>query len=144
MLKAIINSIFFKDGGTNITDNSVVRGNGTGGGVQGSAYTISDSGTLSSNAANYFPIKFNLNNDTSTSIFVDGFSGISFIVVGSFEEWAIFGHGTDGTVTLIQNSANVTTTQGNAGTFNIYDNGTGVSIENKLGATKLVGRYSFF
>ena len=53
---------------------------------------------------------------------------------GAMIEWANFYFSEDGVVVLQTNSTNVTTTSGTASSLNIYDAGTGVVIENKLGA----------
>ena len=144
-LKAIINSIFSGGSGTAITDNVIVRGDGSGGGIQGSLASISDSGAISGfisltmNSSNIVSKSDFVVNDGIKNTFVDNTTGFMFVDAGDLEEWAIVGFTSAGAVTLIQNSTNVSTTQGTASSLNIYDNGTGVSIENKLGATKRIG-----
>ena len=64
---------------------------------------------------------------------------------GAFAERARFYFSEDATVVLVDNSTNVTTTGGTNDKLNIYDSGSAVVIENKLGARytlKLVIYYS--
>jgi len=62
--------------------------------------------------------------------------GFGFAQLGDGEEYALFSFTSAGVITLISNSANVSTTVDNDTTFNIYDNGTRVAFNNELGATK--------
>jgi hypothetical protein len=63
-------------------------------------------------------------------------SGMGWITFGDNEEFAWFTFTTGAVVTLIQNSANVTTTGATNDKLNIYDGGTAVTIENTFTASK--------
>jgi len=67
--------------------------------------------------------------------FVD--AGWGELIVGDNEERARFSWEADGTVTLMENTANVVNTDTNT-KFCIFDNGTSVRIRNRLGSTKVV------
>jgi len=67
-----------------------------------------------------------------------GVAGWGEVMAGDNQEWASFRFSSDGTVTLIANTANVTTTVNSVDKLNIYDAGTGVVIQNNLGASKKV------
>jgi len=67
-----------------------------------------------------------------------GVTGWGFVQAGNNEEHAQFSFTEIGAVTLISNTANVTTVGGSDGKLNIYDAGAGVAIENKLGAAKKI------
>lgn len=56
--------------------------------------------------------------------------------LGDGEEYAIFTFTSAGVVLLIENSANVGTTEDNDTTFNIYDAGDRIGFNNELGSTK--------
>jgi len=62
-------------------------------------------------------------------------SGWGEVMAGDNVEWAHFRYTAAGVVTLIANSANVTTTDDTDANMNIYDAGTGIIIENQLGST---------
>lgn len=65
-----------------------------------------------------------------------GMCGWGTVQIGDAVEWARFRFKSDGAVTLEANSTNVTTTNDNDTTLNIYDAGTtGIIIENQLGST---------
>ena len=51
-------------------------------------------------------------------------------------EWTFFRFAADGTVTLVNNTTNVTTTDGTDNNFNIFDAGTTIKFENQLGDNK--------
>lgn len=51
-------------------------------------------------------------------------------------EYALFSFTAAGAVTLIENSANVGTTEDNNTTFNIFDSGTTIGFNNELGSTQ--------
>jgi len=73
------------------------------------------------------------NLDSSQTIaLATGVAGFGEVMIGDNVEWAHFRFSSDGTVTLISNTANVTTTAATAGKLNIYDGGSGVVIENNL------------
>ena len=67
-----------------------------------------------------------------------GVAGWGEVMAGDNQEWASFRFSSDGAVTLITNTANVTTTVNTVDKLNIYDAGTGVVIQNNLGASKKV------
>lgn len=64
-------------------------------------------------------------------------AGWGFVQIGDNQEWAQFSWKADGTVNLIQNSANVVSTDTDT-YLCIYDAGTGVSIKNRLGSALIV------
>ena len=61
---------------------------------------------------------------------------------GTYDEWATAIINSDGSVYLISNSTDVTTTGGTDNKFNIYDAGSNTTIENKLGGNRTV-KYIF-
>lgn len=64
-------------------------------------------------------------------------TGYGTFLIGDSEEYAHIAWAADGTVTLIVNSANVVTTDTDT-KFCIFDNGTSVSVKNRLGSAKEV------
>jgi hypothetical protein len=66
-----------------------------------------------------------------------GVAGWGEAMIGDNEEWASFRFSSDGTVTLISNTANAVNTDTDA-KFCIYDAGTGIRIKNRLGSAKIV------
>ncbi len=76
------------------------------------------------------------NNGTYT--LTSGKKGFGIVTIGNSQEYAFFSFTDAAAVTLISNSTNVTTTGGSANKLNIYDGGTSVIIENKLGSTLLM------
>jgi hypothetical protein len=74
--------------------------------------------------------------DNGTFTLENARSGVGIITFGDGEEYAWFSFTTAGVVTLITNSANVTTTGGTNDKLNIYDGGTAVTIENTFAAAK--------
>lgn len=73
--------------------------------------------------------------DTGEITFATGVAGWGEVMAGDNQEWASFRFTSAGVVTLIANTANVTTTNDNDTTLNIYDGGSGIVIENQLGST---------
>jgi hypothetical protein len=73
--------------------------------------------------------------DTGEIPIATGVAGWGQVLAGDNQEWAHFRFTSAGVVTLIANSANVTTTNNNDTTLNIYDAGTGIVVENQLGST---------
>lgn len=75
-------------------------------------------------------------NNTAKDSLSTSVSGLGKIIIGNNQEFAIFGFKEDGTVNLILNSANITTTMGTASSLNIYKSALAnkVVIENKLGS----------
>jgi hypothetical protein len=67
---------------------------------------------------------------------VSGWGTISAIDSGIEDEFATFRFDSDGTVRLTYNTTNVGTTAGVDNSLNIYDNGSNVIVENKLGGTR--------
>jgi len=134
----------------NITDNSIVRGDGGGKDIQGSVVTISDTGqvagVISISMLNKVlaGARIVLADDGIKNLYVDGFTGYGEIIIGDNEEYAHFRWTSAGVVSLTTSTDNITNIEGNAGTFNIYDNGTGVSFENKLGASKTVSYHIYY
>jgi len=76
--------------------------------------------------------------DNGSFNLASGRSGLGIIQLGDGEEYAWFSFTTAGVVTLITNSANVTTTLTTNNTLNIGDGGAYVKIENTFAATKKV------
>jgi hypothetical protein len=64
--------------------------------------------------------------------------GFGFATCGDGEEYALFSFTSAGVVTLISNSANVSTTEDQDTDFNIYDAGATVGYNNELGGAKNV------
>ena len=64
-----------------------------------------------------------------------GVAGWGEVMAGDNQEWAHFRFTSAGVVTLINNSANVGTTENDVDKLNIYDAGAGVVIQNNLGAS---------
>lgn len=62
--------------------------------------------------------------------------GWGFAQIGDGEEFAHFSFTSAGVVTLISNSANVSTTEDNDTTFNIFNGGNVVGFNNELGSAK--------
>ena len=62
--------------------------------------------------------------------------GYGFLLVGDAEEYARFMWGRDNSVTLLNNSTNVSTTEDDGGNVCIFDNTTSVRIVNLLGLPK--------
>jgi hypothetical protein len=73
-----------------------------------------------------------------TSQPVSSNGGIGFCQAGDGEEYALFSFTSAGVVTLISNSANMTTVEDSNNKFNIYDAGTTVGYNNELGGAKNV------
>lgn len=80
----------------------------------------------------------NLADSLGTITLATGVAGWGEIMAGDNQEWASFRFSADGTVTLITNTANVSTTENTVDNLNIFDNGSGVKIQNNLGASKKV------
>jgi len=75
-----------------------------------------------------------LDDDAEVEI-APGRAGWGFVQLGDGEEYGFISFKSDGTVTLIQNSANTVNTDTDT-KFCIYDKGTGIAIKNRLGSTK--------
>jgi hypothetical protein len=75
--------------------------------------------------------------DEASFTLPDASTGYGFFLVGDAEEYAQITWASDGTVTLVSNSANVVTTDTDA-KFCFIDGGTQVSVKNRLGAAKEV------
>lgn len=73
--------------------------------------------------------------DTGELTMPTAVSGWGEVMAGDNQEWAHFRYTAAGVVTLIANSANVTTTDDTDANMNIYDGGSGIVIENQLGGT---------
>ena len=82
------------------------------------------------------PIVVSLLNGGIKNLYTDNFNGWGTIQAGDDEAFAIFSFTKAGVVTIQGTPVNCSTDPDNAGTLNIYDNGTGVSVKNNLGATK--------
>jgi hypothetical protein len=67
-----------------------------------------------------------------------GVAGYGYVMIGDNTEYAQFDFKVDGTVHLQFNSANVGTVNDVDNKLNIYDGGSGIVVENQLGATKSV------
>jgi len=80
----------------------------------------------------------NLATSTGKITLATGVSGWGEVMAGDNEEWAHFRFTSAGVVTLITNTANVTTTVDTASSLNIYDAGSGIEIQNNLGSSKKV------
>ena len=67
-----------------------------------------------------------------------GISGWGHVYVGDNDAYAHFSYDNLGNVTLWDNTANVTSTQGTAASFNIHRNAVSsrVELENKLGSAQ--------
>ena len=76
--------------------------------------------------------------DESIIIFPTSVAGIGNVSVGDGSTWAIFSFTTDGVVTLIHNSVDVDDDSATDNAFDIYDNGSGIAVKNRLGSTKYV------
>lgn len=77
-----------------------------------------------------------LDDDASTDL-PDSTSGFGTVLVGDSEEYAHFRWASDGTVVLIENTANVVNTDTDTN-FCIFDNGTSVRLRNRLGSAKTI------
>jgi len=64
-------------------------------------------------------------------------SGVGWVQIGDNEEFTQFRFSTDGTVTIFNETANVTNTDTD-GNLCVFDNGTGVTIKNRLGSEKTI------
>lgn len=73
--------------------------------------------------------------DMDLSSVLGGMQGKGQIIGNSGATYANFYFSSAGAVTLIDNTADVTTTNGTDDKLNIYDAGTGIAIENQLGST---------
>ncbi len=73
--------------------------------------------------------------DTGEITFVTGVAGFGEVMIGDNQEWAQIRFTSEGVVTLVDSSANVTTTNDTDAKLNIYDGGSGIVIENQLGST---------
>ena len=80
--------------------------------------------------------RYMVDNDTLT--LENARSGQGWLMAGDGEEYAWFTFTSAGVVTLITNSANVTTTGATNDKINIYDGGTAVVIEQTFAAAKVV------
>lgn len=67
-------------------------------------------------------------------------AGFGFVQAGDDEEYALFTWQADGTTNIVAGSANAVTTDTDT-KLCIIDNGTGIAIKNRLGASKTI-RYS--
>lgn len=77
--------------------------------------------------------------DDGTITLATGVAGFGEVMAGDNEQWAHFRFSSDGTVTLIANSALVSKTAA-AGddSLMVYDAGSGIAIKNRLGGTKKI------
>ena len=64
-------------------------------------------------------------------------SGVGWVQIGDNEEFTQFRFSTDGTVVLFNETTNVTNTDTD-GNLCVFDNGTGVTIKNRLGSEKTI------
>lgn len=76
--------------------------------------------------------------DDASKTFPSGIAGWGSVFIGDNEEFTRVRWTSAGVVTLEGSTANVTSTGGSDGNFNIYQSGTSIVFENKLGATKAV------
>ncbi len=125
-----------------ITDHAITRGDGGTRGVQDSNLILDDNDNITRDGGiTSLPKVVNIANDGTLGIGVSTYAGKGEITVGDDEEHAEFTFTSAGVVHIASSSGNVTSTLGTAASFNIYDNGTGVGFQNRLGAAKNV-RYS--
>ena len=111
--------------------------------VNFSSYTFDGAITSTSNISTWDSLttrkeKSQLADSLGVITLATGVAGWGEVMAGDNQEWASFRFSSDGTVTLIANTANVTTTVNTVDKLNIYDAGTGVVIQNNLGASKKV------
>ena len=64
-------------------------------------------------------------------------SGVGWVQIGDNEEFTQFRYSTDGTVVLFNDTTNVSNTDTD-GNLCVFDNGTGVTIKNRLGSEKTI------
>lgn len=62
------------------------------------------------------------------------YAGFGDIMIGDNQEYTMIRFDNHGGITLIDNTANISTTKNTAAKLNIYDNGEGIAFQNKLGA----------
>lgn len=118
-------------GGGTTVDNTVARYDSTTGNLlQPSSVTIQDTAAAI--------IGYQSLADDATYALPNATSGIGYLMVGDNAEWAMFSWSTGAVVNLMIYSANVTATGTTDNKFNIYDAGTAVTLENKLGVTVTV------
>lgn len=75
--------------------------------------------------------------DDATIVITNGVAGMGQIMAGDNEEWAWFTFKADGTVNLVQTSTNVASTDTDT-KLCIYDHGSGITIKNRLGGSKVI------
>jgi len=146
------NSSGFNDtvASANIADNAVVTGDGGSKGLQGSVVTISDTGAISGVVSvsmlnkTLVMTRVSMLNAGLKNLYVDGNTGYGEIIIGDNEEYAQFRWTSTGVVSLTFATANISSVFDNAGTFNIYDNGTGVSFQNNLGSPKTASYHIYY
>ena len=73
--------------------------------------------------------------DDAGIVIPTGKTGWGFAMIGDAEEYGRFTFKADGTVTLLESSANTVSTDTDT-KFCIYDAGAGIAIKNRLGAAK--------
>jgi len=157
-------SIIMTSGGQIITSSNgdlVLLPNGTGivivGNAAASSHGLSTDGFLATGEVeiedtlyldgaeivketNEFVIQFegprNLADDASFDL-PDATSGFATLIVGDAEEFTQFYWASDGTVTLVNPTANVVNTDTDTN-FCVFDNGTTVRLRNRLGSAKTV------
>jgi hypothetical protein len=76
-------------------------------------------------------------NDEAEIVWPTGVSGWGVVMAGDNEEWTQFRFSADGTVNLINNTANVVNTDTDTNLC-IYDAGSGIAIKNRLGSAKII------
>ena len=126
-----------KDGGNAIITSGISTGTGISD-IISKTPTPSASGTSDNALVNREVIMTRTLADNGTFTLDASRSGMAWITFGDGEEYAWFSFTTGAVVTLIINSANVTTTATTNDKLNIYDGGTAVSIENTFTATKVM------
>lgn len=78
-----------------------------------------------------------LADDAEMTLPTNGKTGTGFVIAGDNDEYVRFIFKTDGSVTLVYNSANVVNTDTDA-KLCIYNNSGNVSIKNRLGSEKAI------
>lgn len=124
-----------KNGGNLILKSGTATGTGFSD-IQLQTVTPGSTGTTDRTPTDKFVIMSRVLADNGNFTLTSGRSGIGMITFGDGEEYAWFSFTTAAVVTLITNSANVTTTGATNDKLNIYDGGTSVTIENTFTATK--------
>jgi len=112
--------------------------NGVGSADAGFLTPTPTSGTTANAPVNREMVMTRILADNGSFTLNAGRSGMAWITFGDGEEYAWFSFTTAAVVTLITNSANVTTTATTDNSLNIYDGGTAVTIENTFSDTKVM------